>query len=234
VTPPLHAEAVRRGVGLGTARFTLAVELFTVATGTRVAVVGPSGCGKSTLLGLLSLALKPDAGSALDLAGADALALWRAGRADALAALRARHIGFVPQTGALLPFLTLRENIALPQRLAGRPDPARLLRLAERLDIAAILDRVPAAVSVGQRQRAAIARALSHRPGVILADEPTASVHPTQADAILELLTGLAEDEGAALVITTHDIRRVEAAGFALVPCDMVGDTATTHIAWPA
>ncbi len=170
--------------------------------------------------------------------GTDALALWRAGRADALADLRARHVGFVPQTGALLPFLTLRQNIALPQAIAGRPDPVRLQALAERLEIAGILDRLPAATSVGQRQRAAIARALAHRPGLVLADEPTASVHPTQADAILGLLSELAAAEGVALVIATHDLVRAEAAGFALVPClmvpgAMVPGAAATRVAWP-
>ena len=102
---PLRAVGVARSVAAAGSRFTLLVERFEVAQGARVAVVGPSGCGKSTLLALVALALRPDAGEALALAGADALALWRAGRDDALTALRARTVGFVPQTGALLPFL---------------------------------------------------------------------------------------------------------------------------------
>ena len=230
-------QGVSRRVGAGAGGFGLTVERFAVAAGARVAVVGPSGCGKSTLLGLLALALRPDDGVVLDLVGTDALALWRAGRADALADLRARHVGFVPQTGALLPFLTLRQNIALPQAIAGRADAGWLRALAERLEIAGILDRLPAATSVGQRQRAAIARALAHRPGLVLADEPTASVHPTQADAILGLLSELAAAEGVALVIATHDLVRAEAAGFALVPClmvpgAMVPGAAATRVAW--
>jgi len=230
----LRAEQVSRSVAAAGSRFTLLIERFEVAQGARVAVTGPSGCGKSTLFALLALALRPDAGDVLTLAGTDALALWRAGRGDALAALRARCVGFVPQTGALLPFLNLRDNIQLPQAILGRPDPARVSVLAERLGIAAILERRPAAVSVGQRQRAAIARALSHRPGVVLADEPTASVHPAQADDILDLLTRTAAEDGAALVITTHDAARAQAAGYAIAPCRPDADAAKTRFCWPA
>lgn len=226
---PLRAESVRRSVG----GFTLMIERFVVEAGQRVAVVGPSGCGKSTALALLALALRPDEGEALALGGTDALALWRAGAGDALAGLRSRTLGFVPQTGALLPFLSLRDNIALPQRIAGRPEPARVDALAARLGIAAVLHRHPAAVSVGQRQRAAIARALSHRPGVVLADEPTASVHPTQADDILALLTEVAEEDGAALVISTHDAPRAVAAGFAVAPGRVDGTADATTFCWP-
>ena len=226
---PLRAEAVRRGVG----GFTLVIERFVVEAGERVAVVGPSGCGKSTALALLALALRPDEGTALALGGTDALALWREGAGDALAALRSRTLGFVPQTGALLPFLSLRDNIALPQRIAGRPEPARVDALAERLGIAAVLHRRPAAVSVGQRQRAAIARALAHRPGVVLADEPTASVHPAQADDILALLTAAAKEDGAALVISTHDAPRAVAAGFAVAPGRVDGRVDATTFCWP-
>ena len=235
MTPaPLRAAGVARSIAAAGSRFTLLVERFVVAAGERVAVVGPSGCGKSTLLALLALALRPDAGEVLALGGTDALALWRAGRADDLGALRARMVGFVPQTGALLPFLSLRDNILLPQRILARPDPARVAALAERLGIAAILDRRPASVSVGQRQRAAIARALSHRPGVVLADEPTASVHPAQADDILDLLARTATLDGAALVITTHDAARALAAGFALAPCQPAADGVQTRLCWPA
>ena len=231
---PLRAERVSRSVAAAGSRFTLLIERFEVAPGSRVAVVGPSGCGKSTLLALLALALRPDTGEVLALAGIDALALWRANQGDALAALRARSVGFVPQTGALLPFLSLRDNILLPQRILNHPDGTRVAALAERLGIAAILDRMPAAVSVGQRQRAAIARALAHRPGVVLADEPTASVHPAQADDILELLTQTAAEDGAALVISTHDAARALAAGYAIAPCRPDADAARTRFCWPA
>ncbi len=169
--------------------------------------------------------------STLDLAGTDALSLWRTCQLDALAALRSQHLGFVPQTGSLLPFLTLRANIALPLRLQGRTDPVRVAQLAERLGIAAVLDRMPSSVSVGQRQRAAVARALVHRPGLVLADEPTASVHPTQADEILHLLTEAAED-GTALVISTHDAARAQAAGFAIAPCRPDPALSLTRFAW--
>lgn len=198
-----------------------------VERGACVAITGPSGCGKSTLLGLLALALRPEGDGVLALCGTDALALWRRRRDTALTALRAASLGFVPQTAALLPFLTLRQNIALPQATSGRRDPAYAAAVADGLGLRPVLDRRPAEVSVGQRQRAAIARALAHRPALVLADEPTASVHPGQADDILRLLRGLARDAGTALVITTHDPARAEAAGFAIAPCTPTGTGAT-------
>ena len=231
--PALQARAVSRSFGAGGAAFTLLVEHLALPPGGRVAVTGPSGCGKSTMLALMGLALRPDAGELLALGGQDALAHWQAGRGDALAALRGGGIGFVPQTGALLPFLSLRDNILLPQRILGRPDPARTAALAARLGIAAVLDRMPAQVSVGQRQRAAVARALGHRPGVVLADEPTASVHPAQADEVLALLTEAAQEDGTALVITTHDAARAAAAGYAVAACRPAAGEALTRFAWP-
>ena len=228
--PVLQARGVSRSFG---AAFTLLAEWLELPPGGRIAVTGPSGSGKSTLLALLALAMRPDGGEALALGGQDALGYWRAGQGDALAALRGRHIGFVPQTGALLPFLSLRDNIMLPQRILRRPDPARTASLAERLGIAAVFDRMPGQVSVGQRQRAAVARALGHRPAVVLADEPTASVHPAQADEVLALLTDAAVEDGAALVITTHDAARAATAGYAIAPCRPDAAQALTRFAWP-
>ena len=209
--------AKRRGAG-GTGDFALLIPAFSVNPGEAIAITGPSGAGKSTLLDLLALALKPDTVGLLQVAGHDAAVLWRKSRLDALAALRAAHFGYVLQQGGLLPFLSVRQNILLPQRLAGRRDPARIEALALQLQIADQLDKKPAALSVGQRQRAAIARALSHRPAIVLADEPTASVHPEMADTILALLVETARESGAALVLATHDPARAEAAGFSLLP----------------
>ncbi len=194
-------------------------------------MVGPSGCGKSTLLGLVALALKPEQAEALVLGNADVWRLWQRDAQRDLATLRATALGFVPQTAGLLPFLTVGENIRLSQRLVGRIDEDRVQMLAERLDIVQAMGRLPAHVSVGQRQRAAIARALAHAPALVLADEPTASVHPTQADDILKLLLEVA-DAGTALLMTTHDPARAEAAGFTLAPCAPVPDVARTHFSW--
>ncbi|PWR19896.1 ATP-binding cassette domain-containing protein [Zavarzinia compransoris] len=219
--------------------YTVAVERLTVAPGDCIALTGPSGVGKSTLIDLLALALAPDAaerfvlrigGEAIDLA-----ALWRRGGRGraALAALRARIVGYVPQAGGLLPYLDVEGNIALTQRLSGRPDRALVRELARRLDIGDLLARKPATLSVGQRQRVAIARALAHRPLLLLADEPTASVDPVRAAAILDLLIESAAAAGAALVVASHDLDRLDGRiGGRLVPtvvADAEGTRAVFH-----
>ncbi len=202
--------------------FELVVEELAVRRGEAVALAGPSGSGKSTLLNLLALAQRPVATGIFRIgtrAGAvvDVASLWRAGDEDGLTAIRAAHLGYVLQQGGLLPFLTVRRNIALSQAVLGRPDPDRLEAVARRLEIGHLLDRMPGTLSVGQRQRAAIARALAHRPEVVLADEPTASVHPALADLVLALLIEQVRLEDAALVLATHDPDRAARHGFEVV-----------------
>lgn len=204
------------------APFALEVPEFDLAEGEALALAGPSGSGKSTLLMMLALASPPDAAGRFAFAGEDVGRLWKDGRRDALADLRARRIGVVPQTGGLLPFLSVAGNIALTQRIAGVPDAARVRALAEELGIRAQLPKRPAALSVGQRQRVAIARALAHRPALVLADEPTASVHPALADAVLSLLKRECAAAGAALLVATHDPDRAAALGYPVLAC-------TTH-----
>ncbi|ACI52950.1 ABC transporter related [Gluconacetobacter diazotrophicus PA1 5] len=190
---------------------------FILRAGDRVAIVGPSGCGKSTLLGLLSLALRPRAVGRLEIGGQDVSPCWNGQHgAAALGRIRAAGMGFVPQMSALLPFLSVRANIALPLDVLGRTDRARVQDLAARLDILGQLDRMPVTLSVGQRQRAAIARAVVHRPRLVLADEPTAALHPDQAAGAMRLLF----DQGgadSAVVMVTHDGARAAETGFSIV-----------------
>lgn len=233
--PVVSARGLVRRLSAAGQAFTLRVGDLSVAAGQCIAVTGPSGCGKSTFLGLLGLALRPDDGDRLDLCGIDSLALWRGGNADALAATRARLLGFVPQTSRLIGFLTVADNIALPLAMLGRREAGRAQALASQLGIAGVMARHPAEVSVGQRQRAALARALVHRPPIILADEPTASLHPVQAAEIFAVLRAAAAD-GAAVLVCTHDHAGAEASGFRMVACqpDADGNGAQVQPAAPA
>jgi putative ABC transport system ATP-binding protein len=173
------------------------------------ALVGPSGCGKSTLLDMIALALTPDSLSSYDLqmdgSAEDISSLVMSSAQEPLARLRARKFGYVIQTGALLPFLSVRENIELPQRLAGRRAGKKLDAMLEKLGIAETLAAYPSQLSVGQRQRVAVARALSHSPDVVLLDEPTAALDPATAEEVLGACLEFANDIGAGMLIVTHD-----------------------------
>ena len=198
----------------GADRFRLAVERFALLPGDQVALVGPSGCGKSTTLDLLSLILAPaQAGRfTLRMLGAqpvDVMALWRGGARDRLTALRAAHMGYVLQTGGLVPFLSVRENVLLTRRARGLPCPGPAETLMEKLGVAELGRRLPRQISIGQRQRVAIARALAHRPAVILADEPTASLDAASADVALGMLRDAVQSRGATVLMITHDSRQL-------------------------
>jgi putative ABC transport system ATP-binding protein len=196
-------------------QFRLHVLDFAVRRGEFVALVGDSGCGKSTMLDMLALISRPDEvdGFAMAAGGRewDLAALWREEREDELAALRSSAIGYVLQTGGLLPFLTVAGNADLVAQLAGQvPDQERPLALAIRLGIKEKLGQKPFQLSGGERQRAAILRALIHRPGVILADEPTAAVDRTTAVRIIDDFHSAARAEGATIVMVTHDLGLID------------------------
>jgi putative ABC transport system ATP-binding protein len=209
--------------------FELVVPHLTVGRGEILTLRGASGSGKSTLLDLLATALPPDQADRFELLPAggppiDVAALWRAADLDALSDLRANHIGYVLQTGGLLPFLSVRDNIGLPVRLAGHRTGSAVDQLALRLGIANHLAAHPERLSVGERQRVAIARALAHAPALVLADEPTASVDPLTADVIFDLFIELVRGAQTAAIIATHDWTRADNAGLRAAECRVERD----------
>ena len=145
-------------------------------------------------------------------------AIWHERGSDRLSELRSHYIGYVLQHGGLLPYLTVRKNIELPRALLGMPMESVAERLAEQLGIAPQLDKLPSALSVGQRQRAAIARALAHKPPIVIADEPTAAIDPLNAQGIMALFVGLVEALGVTLILATHAHDLVRDRGFTLLP----------------
>ncbi len=173
---------------------------FVLAGGEMVALVGPSGCGKSTTLNLVAGVDRPDAG-AVFVAGAD---LATAGEA-VLVRARRHSTGIVFQSFHLMPHLTVEENIALPLALDGGRDSARVLDLIRRVGLTHRKDHFPAQLSGGEQQRTAVARALVHRPAVVLADEPTGALDSASGAAVLRLMDELRREEGSALLLATHD-----------------------------
>lgn len=185
--------------------FQLIVPGMDLEPGQFAALVGPSGCGKSTLLDILGLVLKPEKIGAFRIGGTqapiDLVGLSRANQA----AVRSRYIGYVLQTGGLLPFLTVRQNIALPLRLNRQDDHQLVESMARNLGIEGQLDKRPSFLSGGQRQRVAIARALIHKPRIVLADEPTAAVDELTAMEIRDQFRQLSQKFGTTTIMVTHD-----------------------------
>ncbi len=167
-----------------------------------VAVTGPSGCGKSTLLNLLGGLDHPDSGT-IDVGD---FSLHAATEAD-LTHYRRHHLGIVFQFFNLLPAMTIAENVELPLLLQGAPRAEMRDRAAELLDLVGLAPRAghfPHQLSGGEMQRAAIARALVHRPTLLLADEPTGNLDTANAHRVLDTLTEVASKNLATMVMVTH------------------------------
>mgnify|MGYP001816439029 CR=1 FL=1 len=233
--PPIQTPVFQlRGIGkhwTGAPGFFLEIPELTIHRGEKVALVGYSGCGKSTLLDMLAMILKPtDAGCfeffwEHDQTGVsrsmDVMDAWQNNNLDALSRVRMRHMGYVLQTGGLFPFLTVRDNIGLSRKGLGLPAGRAVEKVAAKLNIESHLDRLPGQLSVGERQRVAIARAMAHQPAVVIADEPTASLDPINAEKIMTLFSRLAEDFQVTLVVATHDWERVAESGFRQITFDL-------------
>lgn len=206
--------------------FRLLVDALDVPRAGLTAIVGPSGCGKSTTLDLLAGILRPDATPESRIVfspargeHADILDAWRKGRTEDLAALRRRRMGCVLQTGGLIPFLTAEQNMLLPCALLGTEEERRddVLALARDLGVAHVRSQMPETLSVGERQRTAIVRALAHCPSVVLADEPTAALDPAHARDVLRMFASLAADRACTVIMVTHAPDMAEEAGFSLI-----------------
>ncbi len=189
-----------------------------ILPGEIVAITGPSGCGKSTLLHILGALDTPSSGQAY-LEGHPLHSLDD----DKLTALRRLKIGFIFQFFHLLPTLTVEENVLLPLLLAGRVTPSAKSRARELLAAVGLSDRShhrPHQLSGGQLQRAAVARALIHRPSVLLADEPTGNLDSASSAIVIQLLTQLARNEKTTVILVTHSDRIAAAADRQIVLVD--------------
>jgi putative ABC transport system ATP-binding protein len=182
----------------------------TISPGELVALMGPSGSGKTTLLLCVSLILEPTAGTVVF----DGDTIYQDGWTGFdVRRLRREKIGFVFQTANLIPFLTARENVLLPQHLVGVKGEAaedRTIELLEYMEVSERADYLPALLSGGEQQRVAIARALANRPKLILADEPTASLDTARGKKVMEMLKKIARENRTAVIAVTHDARMIE------------------------
>jgi len=199
IQPVLECHAVSKQYD---SRFVLRDVSMQLAPGERLALTGPSGSGKTTLLNCLGGIDRPDRGEIL-IAGKD-LALMSGA---ALATLRRERLGNIFQFFHLLPTLSVRENVEFPLLLLGVPAQERAHRadaLLHRVAIAHRSDALPSTLSGGEMQRCAIARALVHKPALILADEPTGNLDSRNGAIILELLRALTDETTTALILVTH------------------------------
>ena len=190
--------------------FRLLVPRIQIHAGENIALIGHSGCGKSTLLDMLALILRPNESDDLSLHPVkgdnhDVARLWKRNSYSQLAQIRKEHIGYVLQSGGLLPYLTVRENIELPRRLLKLPDDDSIDSISKVLGISRQLDKLPGLLSAGERQRAAFARALSHRPSILIADEPTAALDPITAHKIMAVVMEVIRGLKITLITASHD-----------------------------
>ena len=181
----------------------LGIESFELAPKETVAVLGPSGSGKTTLMHLLTGLLRPDTGS-IQIHGTEITTLSEA----SIDRIRGQHVGIIFQNLHLIPSISILNNLLLAQRMARVAiDSHHAQHLLAQLGLGELSHRRPGELSQGQAQRAAIARAVVHRPSLIIADEPTSALDDTHAREAITLLKTLTVNNGAALIVVTHDER---------------------------
>jgi putative ABC transport system ATP-binding protein len=228
VSDLVTAEAVSRSFPLDHSQVRALDEAtLQVSAGEFLAIAGPSGSGKTTLLNLIGCIDKPTSGRIM-LNGVDTSQLTAA----QTTALRREKIGFVFQTFNLIPVFTASENVEYPLLLKGVSGSERRSRVAAALDSVGLIERAehrPDLLSGGERQRVAVARAIVHRPALVLADEPTANLDTQNATQLIDLMRKLNRDLGLTFIFSTHDQRLLEHTPRIVGLCDgrVVSDTHT-------
>jgi putative ABC transport system ATP-binding protein len=210
-TPGVEATRLTKVYGHGNTEVVAVKDVtLRVARGEIVALLGPSGAGKSTLLTAMALINPPTSGQIhiggqLVMDGARALVDLRA--------FRRQHLGFVFQKANLIPFLNARENVQVALEVNDVPPRAareRAMELLEYLGVGNRANNLPDALSGGEQQRVAVARALANKPSLILADEPTAALDSQRGRQVMELFAQVAHDRGTAVIVVTHDARALD------------------------
>ena len=199
----IQVRALTKSIDTGTHRVDILKGIdLEIPKGQFAAIMGPSGSGKSTLLGLLAGLDSPTSGQVI-LDGEDITRLSE----DEMALLRGRKIGFVFQSYHLIPTLTAEENVLLPMELAGRDSGGRerARELLGRVGLAGRFDHYPVQLSGGEQQRVALARAFALRPPILLADEPTGNLDSATGAVVLDLILALNREQGATMVLVTHE-----------------------------
>lgn len=210
-TPGVEATALTKVYGHGNTEVVAVKDVtLRVARGEIVALLGPSGAGKSTLLTAMALINPPTSGQ-IHISGQLVMDGDRA-LVD-LRAFRRQHLGFVFQKANLIPFLNALENVQIALEVNDVPPHAarqRAMELLEYLGVGNRANNLPDALSGGEQQRVAVARALANKPSLILADEPTAALDSQRGRQVMELFAQIAHERGTAVIVVTHDARALE------------------------
>lgn len=210
-TPAVEATGLTKIYGSGNTEVVAMEDVsLRVERGEVVALLGPSGAGKSTLLTAVGLINPPTLGR-IEIGGVPVLEANRP-LVD-LRSFRRKHLGFVFQKANLIPFLTAVENVQISLEINDLPSNTARQRAMELLDYLGVGERAnnrPDALSGGQQQRVAVARALANHPSLILADEPTAALDSHRGRQVMELFRKVAHEQGAGVVVVTHDHRSLD------------------------
>jgi putative ABC transport system ATP-binding protein len=210
-TPAIEASNLTKVYGSGHTEVVAMKDVsLRVARGELVALLGPSGAGKSTLLTAIGLINPPSAGRIV----INGVHVFEADRAQVdLRVFRRKHLGFVFQKANLIPFLSAVENVQIALEVndvAPRQARQRALELLDYLGVADRAGNLPDALSGGEQQRVAVARALANQPSLVLADEPTAALDSQRGRQVMELFRKVAHEQGAGVLVVTHDHRALD------------------------